>query len=74
MSNELKIVASVANEFEADAVCGLLSEAGIRAMQQLAGAGVGGRVGGGGTRDIYVAERDAERAREILGGSPPSSP
>lgn len=66
MPDELRIVASVANEFEADAVCGLLSDAGIRSMQQLSDTGVGGRVGGGGTRDVYVAERDAERARELL--------
>jgi hypothetical protein len=73
MPDELRIVASVANEFEADAVCGLLSDAGIRSMQKLSNTGVGGRVGGGGTRDVYVAERDAARAREIL-EEPPQEP
>src|SRR5207302_590844 len=48
MADELKIVASVANEFEADAVCGALSDAGIRSMLKLANTGVGGRFGGGG--------------------------
>lgn len=67
MSDELRMLASVANEFEADAVCGLLSDAGIRSMQKLANTGAGGRIGGGGARDVYVAERDFERARELLG-------
>jgi len=70
MSDELKVLTTVENEFEADMVVGLLSDAGIRSMQQLGNSGIGGRVGGGGMREIYVAESDLDRAREVL--SPPA--
>jgi hypothetical protein len=66
MTGELKIVASAANEFEAEMICGVLSEAGIESTQELASTGVGGRFGGGGGRDIYVRPEDAEAAREAL--------
>jgi hypothetical protein len=66
MPEELRVLTTTTNEFEADLVCGLLSDAGIQAMQQLTNTGIGGRVGGGGARDVYVEERDLERAREIL--------
>jgi hypothetical protein len=69
MSDQLKIVATVSNEFEADMVIGRLSDAGIHSMQELSGAGVGGRVGGGGARDVYVAASNFDRAREVLGRS-----
>jgi Putative prokaryotic signal transducing protein len=64
--DELKILMSAANEFEADIVVGLLHDAGIESFQRLGGAGVAGRVGGGGSRDVLVAEPDFERAREVL--------
>jgi hypothetical protein len=70
MSDELKILTSTENEFEADMVVGLLADAGIRSMQRLGGSGVAGRVGGGGARDVCVAEQDLERAREVLDRSP----
>ncbi len=60
-------MATAGNEMEAAMVRGRLEAAGIRSMQQLAGAGVAGRVGGGGERDVYVAEQDLERARAALG-------
>jgi len=66
MSTELRIVATAANEFEAEMVCGVLSEAGIESSMELATTGMGGRIGGGGARDIYVREEDLERAREAL--------
>ncbi len=66
MSEELKILTTVENEFEADMVAALLSEAGIRSVQQLNNAGVGGRIGGGGKRDVLVAEADLARARDLL--------
>jgi Putative prokaryotic signal transducing protein len=69
MSDQMKIVTTVSNEFEAGMVAGLLSDAGIRSMQELSGSGVAGRVGGGGARDVYVAEQDFDRAREILAES-----
>jgi hypothetical protein len=64
--NQLKILTTVNNEFEGDMVIGLLSDAGINSMQELSGAGVAGRVGGGGARDVYVAVADFDRAREVL--------
>ncbi len=66
MSDQLKIVTTVSNEFEAQMVVGLLSEAGIHSMQELGGSGVAGRIGGGGARDVYVAEEDFDRARKVL--------
>ncbi len=75
MANELKIVATVANEFEAAAVCGLLEEAGIRSMQQLSNSGVGGRgMSGGGARDVYVEAGDFDRARDTLARDEDSEP
>lgn len=63
---QLVILMSAANEFEADIVVGLLHDAGIESFQRLGGSGVAGRVGGGGSRDVLVAETDFERAREVL--------
>jgi hypothetical protein len=63
---QLTILMSAANEFEADLVIGLLEGAGIEAIERLGGAGVAGRLGGGGARDVLVAESDLERAREVL--------
>ncbi len=62
----LEILMSAANEFEADIVVGLLKDAGIECYQRLGGSGVAGRIGGGGSRDVLVAEPDLERAREVL--------
>jgi hypothetical protein len=66
MSTELRIVATAANEFEAELISGALSEAGIESTMELANTGMGGRFGGGGARDIYVREEDVERAKEAL--------
>jgi Putative prokaryotic signal transducing protein len=63
---QLAILMSAANEFEADIVVGLLEDAGIESFQRLGGAGVAGRIGGGGSRDVLVAETDLEQAREVL--------
>jgi len=68
MGTELKVVATAANEFEAELISGALSEAGIESTMELANTGIGGRFGGGGARDIYVREEDLERAREALKG------
>ena len=43
MSVTLKVVTTVGNEMEANMVCGLLADAGIRSMQQLCAGG--GRMG-----------------------------
>jgi len=66
MSSERRIVATAENEFEAEMLCGVLSEAGIESSMELANTGVAGRFGGGGARDIYVRAEDLERAREAL--------
>ncbi|HUH81930.1 MAG TPA: DUF2007 domain-containing protein [Solirubrobacteraceae bacterium] len=66
MSTERRIIATAENEFEAEMLCGVLTEAGIESSMELANTGVAGRFGGGGTRDIYVREEDLERAREAL--------
>jgi len=68
MGTELKVVATAANEFEAELISGALSEAGIESTMELANTGIGGRFGGGGARDIYVREEDLERAKEALKG------
>jgi hypothetical protein len=69
MSTERRIVATAANEFEAEMICGALSEAGIESGMELANTGIGGRIGGGGARDIYVRAEDLERAQQALSGA-----
>jgi len=66
MSTDLKIVATAANEFEAELISGVLTEAGIESTMELANTGMGGRFGGGGARDIYVRSEDVERANQLL--------
>jgi len=57
---------TASNEFEADAVLGLLAEADIRGR---ATGGGNPRSFGAGQRDIYVLDGDLQRAREVLDGS-----
>ncbi len=64
MSDELRIVATVGNEAEAEMVAERLSEAGIRHMSRMASGGI--RLGAAAARDLYVDARDLERAREVL--------
>jgi hypothetical protein len=52
---------------EADLICARLRDAGIGAMAQ--GGMYGARAGLGGTREVYVEEKDLERARATLGAS-----
>ena len=69
MTTELRIVATATNEFEAELISGLLTEAGIESNMELANTGIGamgGRFGGGGARDIYVRAEDLERAKQVL--------
>jgi len=67
MSDELVVVDTVGTEFEADAVCGLLREAGIECNHRGA-TSTGGVLGGvgQGIREVVVRAEDAERAREAL--------
>jgi hypothetical protein len=64
MSDEVKIVASVSNEAEAEMVGERLSEAGIRFSVRIASGGI--RLGAAAARDVYVEGRDFDRAREVL--------
>jgi Putative prokaryotic signal transducing protein len=64
MAEDLKIVTTVNNDLEAAVVCGRLAEADIHCMQQPSGRG--GAWNPAGARDVYVAEKDLDRAREVL--------
>lgn len=66
MPDELALLTTVENEFEAAVVCGRLEDAGIRSMQKLSNRGVGGRFGGGGVREVFVEKQDLDRAHEVL--------
>lgn len=64
MSEDLKIVASLSSEPEADVAIARLMEAGIHALAQRS---IGGPEWGfSGARDVYVKANDLDRAREIL--------
>lgn len=64
MAGALKIVATVANEAEAEMVCGRLSDAGMHAISQRT---IGGpEWGWSGGRYVYVDEADVDRASALL--------
>ncbi len=64
MSEALKVVASVANEAEAEMIRVRLAEVGIQAVAQRA---IGGpEWGWSGGRYVYVEEADVERAKALL--------
>jgi Putative prokaryotic signal transducing protein len=67
VSEDLAVVETVGTEFEADAVCGLLREAGIECNHRGA-TSTGGVLGGvgQGVREVVVRAEDAERARAAL--------
>jgi hypothetical protein len=74
MAEDLVVVETVGTEFEADAVCGLLREAGIECNHR--GATTTGGVLGGvgqGIREVVVRAEDAERAREALAAEEPEA-
>ncbi len=63
----LRVVATVTTEAEAEMICERLLGAGIQAREQST-SGIGGmQIGGGGGREVYVQEQDAERALQLLG-------
>jgi hypothetical protein len=70
MTEELKVVATAANETEAEMIGEWLSEAGIRSMPQMSSRGI--RLGGAAERDIYVEATDYDRALEVINGEAPS--
>jgi transcriptional/translational regulatory protein YebC/TACO1 len=64
MSEELKVVATVSSEAEAEMIRERLLEADIHAISQRT---IGGPEWGfSGARDVFVNEPDLERAREVL--------
>ena len=65
MADELTVVTTVNNELEATVVCGRLAEEGIQSMQRPS-ARQGGTWNPAGARDVCVAERDLDRASEVL--------
>jgi hypothetical protein len=58
----------VGSETEAELVCSILREAGIRCMQRITNAGAGAMDGMalGGPREIIVGAAQLEHARELL--------
>jgi Putative prokaryotic signal transducing protein len=64
MAEDLEIVTTVNNDLEAAVVCGRLSEADIHCIQQPSGRG--GAWNPAGARDVCVAAKDLDRAREVL--------
>jgi hypothetical protein len=64
MSEERHVVTTAANEAEAELICSRLAEAGIQGVAQRA---IGGpEWGASGSRYIYVAAGDLERAKALL--------
>lgn len=64
MPEPLQSVAGAGNQAEAELICSRLLEAGIHAISQRNFGGP--EFGGSGSRTVFVDERDAVRAREIL--------
>lgn len=67
MSEDPRVVTTAENEAEAELICGRLAEAGIHAVAQRAMGGP--EWGASGTRYIYVAAGDYERAKTWLDAS-----
>ncbi len=64
VSEDLKVVTTVANAAEAEMVAERLSEAGIAHSSRVASGGI--RLGAAAARDVYVDARDYDRAVEAL--------
>jgi hypothetical protein len=64
MGDELKVVRSVGSEAEANIVVSRLREDGIEAIDK--GGAIADAYRGAGPRDVYVSEKDLDRARELL--------
>jgi len=70
VSEELRLLTTVANEAESEMVIERLSEAGIRSMPHLHPDNV--RLGPAAPLDIYVEAKVYEEAREVLDAEVPS--
>jgi Putative prokaryotic signal transducing protein len=68
MTDELRIVTSVANEAEAELVCERLLSEGIQAIARRTIGSV--EWGSSGARDVYVSEADLDRARAVIAEAP----
>jgi len=68
--DEPVVVATVADELEADVVCGLLRSAGLESgFRHTAAADSAFEGIGGGRMEVIVHADDADAAREILAGA-----
>jgi hypothetical protein len=64
MAEDLKVVATAANEAEAEMIRDRLLSEGVHAISQRT---IGGpEWGGSGARNVYVSETDLDRARAVL--------
>ena len=67
MAEDLKVVATAANEAEAEMIRDRLLSEGVQAISQRT---IGGpEWGGSGARSVYVNETDLDRARAVLGAN-----
>jgi Putative prokaryotic signal transducing protein len=68
MNDELVSLTVVSSEFEAQQICALLEVEGITCAQRPTNQGAAAWVGSaaGGSREVLVASRDLERARELI--------
>jgi len=67
MADALKVVATAANDAEADMICGRLAEIGVRATSRRS---IGGPEWGlSGARYVYVDDADFDRATALLSES-----
>ena len=68
MNDDLVPLTVVASEFEAQEICAMLEVEGIMTTERPTNQGAAAWVGsaGGGSREVLVAARDLERARELI--------
>jgi hypothetical protein len=60
----------VANQPEADIICGFLRANGIRCADRAADVSIQGAGGFGGNREVLVSRSDLEVARQVLAAKP----
>lgn len=66
--DELASVTVVGSEPEAELICAILRDAGIKCMHRVtnAGSGAADGIALGGPREVIVRSDDLERAREVI--------
>ena len=70
MTEDLRLLTTVANEAEAEMVMESLTEAGIRSMPQIHPGGI--RLGAAAAQDIFVEAGDYDRAVDVINAAVPS--